>query len=97
MILINVDSPRDLQFIPEDTNYYPGDVIRCMASANPPAEIHWIDLNTGTMIPGDLLHITADMANASQSYQCVANNTIKEVERNKTRTHNFRVIGDYLL
>lgn len=91
MVLFPTDPPRDLQFTPEKSHYYPGDFIVCSADGNPSPNITWRNLANDDITESDTLPITEDMLTDVQMFECIASNVVKGEPMNTTRNITFSV------
>ena len=84
------DPPLNHEIGNEKDEYSPGENITCYAEANPAPSIFWLNENTGEVVNGTVLYITADMKGL-QTYTCVAENIIRDELHQSRKIHDFLV------
>lgn len=87
--------PHNLVLEPEESEYYPGDTIICLATGKPTPVIWWRDLATNLTVESDTLIITEAMFNASQAFKCIASNEVKGQPMEDTRIIIFTVVSEW--
>jgi len=64
---------------PNEAVYQVGGHIQCSAEGNPAPSYQWTNLVSGSVIQGDVLVISEDMADRSYKFQCTAINKYNSI------------------